>query len=159
MEVARLQDQAERGNNITDVRGEEEFAETASDEFERRDGVGKHKEERKREENERGGMDASREEEDVGATRREAEQANGDKEQSVAQVDAFRAEEPVERLVDGTEDFGEQVHAGLREDCPGESQREGGGGEGHAEVVCDGEAEGVGEGGEKEVERTDEAHQ
>lgn len=159
MEIARLENEAERGNNVTDMRGEEQFAEAASDEFKRRDGVGKNNEKRKREQDEGGTVNASREEEDVGATRRESEQADGDKEQSVAQVDAFRAEESVERFVGGTEDFGEQVHAGLREEGPAEAEGEDDGRNGHAEIVRNGEAEGVGEGGEEEVERADEAHQ
>jgi len=88
----------------------------------------------------------------IGATCRESEQADGDEKQTVAQVDAFGAEEAVERLVGGTKDLGEQVHAGLREERPTESEGEDGDGDGRAEVVRDGEAEGVGEGGEEEVE-------
>lgn len=159
MKVSHLQDKTERWNNVTDMRGEEEFAETESDEFERRNGIGKNKEKRKREQDERRTVDASREEEDVGATRGETEQADGNKEQSITQVDAFGAEESVDRFIGGTEDFGQQVHADLREDCPTESQPERGGREGHAEVVRDGEAEGVGEGGEEEVEGAEESHQ
>ena len=72
MKVSHLQNKAEGGNDVTDMSGKKEFTETASDEFERRDGVGKNKEKRKREQDERGALDASREEEDVGATRRES---------------------------------------------------------------------------------------
>lgn len=141
------------------MRGVEEFAKAAAGEFERRDGVGEDDEKRKREEDEGLRVDASREEKQVGASRRESEQADCDEEQTVAQVDALGAEESVERFVGGTEDFGQQVHADLREDCPAESQPERGGREGHAEVVRDGEAEGVGEGGEEEVEGTEGSHQ
>ena len=158
VKVACLEDETERGKHIADVRGEEDFAKAAADKFERRDGVSQHDEEREREQNQRGGVDAAREVEDVSASRRESEQTDGDEEQSVAQVDAFGAKESVERFIGGTEDFGQQVHADLREDCPATSQPERGGGEGHAEVVRDGDAECVGEGGEEEVEGAEDSH-
>lgn len=159
MEFGGLKHKAEGGKNVSDVRGEEQFAETASEEFEGRDGVGEDDEQREEEESKRVGGDAVSEIKQIGATGREAEQTDGDDEQAVAQVDAFGAEEIVDRFVGGTKDFGEQVHAGLRETCPAESQREGGGGDGRAKVVRDGRAEGVGEGGEEEVEGAEGSHQ
>lgn len=158
VKISRLQNETERGENVADVRGEKQFAKAAADEAERRNGIRKHDEQREREENERGGMDASRQEEKIGAPRRETQQTDGNDEKPVAQVNAFRAEQAAQRLIGGTEDFGQQVHGGLRQERPAKSQREDGRRNGRAEVVRHGGAEGIGKGGEEEMEGAEEGH-
>jgi len=159
MEVPGLEDESEQRSHVADVRGEEKFAEAAAGEAERRDGIREKDEKRKREGRECGERKTLDVVEPISQRRGRGKQADGDDEESVAQVDALGVRlSGDERFVGGTKDLGKQVHAGVRETNPCQAESEGRKREGQPEVVGNGRAEGIGESEEEEVERAEEGH-